>query len=96
MEDLVQSLSESRPSLCPYFAATRTFTIDADLVFCPFNYLIDPIIRRSSDVHLKNSIVILDEAHNVEDICRESASFEFKEHELIFCLENLSEKGFFF
>lgn len=31
---------------------------------------LDPIIRESSDVHLKNSVVILDEAHNMEDVCR--------------------------
>lgn len=53
---------------------------------------LDPIIRNSSDVHLKNSIIILDEAHNVEDTCRDSSSFEFTEKEIIALLDNLHEK----
>ena len=34
-------------------------------------------------MHLKSAIVILDEAHNVEDICRDAASFDFTEVELV-------------
>lgn len=105
IEELVNTLSISKPPLCPYFASTRIFTVDADIIFTPFNYLLgwkkvlffyyfflDPIIRNSSDVHLKNSIIILDEAHNVEDTSRDSASFFFTEKEIIALLENLYEK----
>lgn len=52
----------------------------------------DPIIRNSSDVHLKNSIVILDEAHNIEDVCRDSASFSFSEAELASALHDFKNK----
>ena len=31
---------------CPYFG-TRQLRETADIVFCPYNYLIDPIIRNS-------------------------------------------------
>lgn len=40
IEDLVNTLSMSKPSICPYFASTRVFTIDADIIFTPFNYLL--------------------------------------------------------
>ena len=48
----------------------------ADIVFCPYNYLIDPSIRKSMEIDLKDQIVIFDEAHNIEDASRASASFE--------------------
>ncbi|CAI5438114.1 unnamed protein product [Caenorhabditis angaria] len=81
-EEIVETLAQSSPQLCPYFCTTRVLTQDADLIFCPFSYLVDPIIRNSSDVHVKNAIVVLDEAHNIEDTCRDAASFVFSEKEL--------------
>ena len=30
---------------CPYYA-TRTLMDEADIIFCPYNYLVDPLIRR--------------------------------------------------
>lgn len=43
IEDLV-SLGQERGA-CPYFAA-RDLATFADIVFCPYNYLLDPSIRR--------------------------------------------------
>uniref|UniRef100_A0A914QBE4 Helicase ATP-binding domain-containing protein n=1 Tax=Panagrolaimus davidi TaxID=227884 RepID=A0A914QBE4_9BILA len=80
IEDLVYSLKNLH--ICPYYASKRILYGDADIVFTPFNYLIDPMIRSSASINLENSIVILDEAHNIEDICRNAASFSFKESEL--------------
>ncbi|KAF1769617.1 hypothetical protein GCK72_001434 [Caenorhabditis remanei] len=82
IEQVVETLALSYPQICPYFSTNRVLTQDADLIFCPFSYLVDPLIRNSSDVHIKNSIVILDEAHNIEDTCRDAASFSFTEKEL--------------
>uniref|UniRef100_A0AC34FAL1 DNA helicase n=1 Tax=Panagrolaimus sp. ES5 TaxID=591445 RepID=A0AC34FAL1_9BILA len=90
----IEELSEAlkTPEICAYFASTRSLTVDADIIFTPFNYLLDPIIRNSSDVILKNSIVILDEAHNVEDTCRDAVSFQFKESEFGAAFNNFNEK----
>ncbi|KAK0074067.1 hypothetical protein PV325_008821 [Microctonus aethiopoides] len=66
---------------CPYYAA-RNLMVEADIIFCPYNYLIDPSIRRSMQIDLKGEIVILDEAHNIEDICRNAASMSFQIAEL--------------
>jgi Fanconi anemia group J protein len=46
---------------CPYFAA-QTLAEAAQLVFCPYNYLISPIVRRAMDIDIRGSVVILDEA----------------------------------
>lgn len=40
MEDLVEALSHSKNAMCPYFASNRIMTMDADIIFCPYNYLI--------------------------------------------------------
>lgn len=57
---------------CPYFASKK-LRERADIVFLPYNYLLDPKIRDNGSIDLKNAIVILDEAHNVEKICEQSA-----------------------
>lgn len=38
---------------------------DAQLVFCPYNYIINPVIRGAMEVDIKGAIVILDEAQYV-------------------------------
>ena len=55
---------------------------DARIVFCPYNYLLDPLIREAMDVDLKGAAIIIDEAHNVEDVCRSAASLEVTQREL--------------
>ncbi|KAI9217923.1 helicase C-terminal domain-containing protein [Blastocladiella britannica] len=60
---------------CPYFAA-RAASEEADLILCPYNYLIDPSIRSSMGIDLDNAVVIVDEAHNIEDVAREAATLE--------------------
>ncbi|XP_072934726.1 LOW QUALITY PROTEIN: Fanconi anemia group J protein-like [Epargyreus clarus] len=59
---------------CPYYAA-RTLAQRAKIVFCPYNYLIDPAIRKSMQINLKDLILIIDEAHNIEEVCRAAATF---------------------
>lgn len=59
---------------CPYFGV-RSLQEQADITFCPYNYLLDPNIRKAMNINLSNSVIIIDEAHNIEDICRDSASF---------------------
>jgi len=40
----------------------------AQIIFCPYNYLVDPGIRKAMEINLKNQVVVLDEAHNIEDV----------------------------
>ncbi|KAI9276323.1 hypothetical protein BC943DRAFT_333049 [Umbelopsis sp. AD052] len=67
---------------CPYFAA-KTLMDVAEIIFCPYNYLIEPLIRAAYDINLKDAVVIIDEAHNIEDVARDAASFAIHEKELI-------------
>lgn len=58
---------------CPYYI-TKKKAKHADIIFLPYAYLIDPKIREANDIKLKKSIVILDEGHNVSQVCEQSAS----------------------
>uniref|UniRef100_K3X4V5 Helicase ATP-binding domain-containing protein n=1 Tax=Globisporangium ultimum (strain ATCC 200006 / CBS 805.95 / DAOM BR144) TaxID=431595 RepID=K3X4V5_GLOUD len=73
IEDLVALAKRHRE--CAFFHA-RDVLVDANIVFCPYNYVLDPSIRSAVNISLKNAIIIFDEAHNVEDTCRSSASME--------------------
>lgn len=68
-------------SLCPYYTA-RALEKSADIVFCPYNYVLDNSIRQSLSLNIENAVVVLDEAHNVEDILRSSGSGRWSEFEL--------------
>ncbi|XP_038970983.1 Fanconi anemia group J protein homolog [Phoenix dactylifera] len=70
---------------CPYFAA-QILAEEGHIVFCPYSYIINPIVRRAMDVDIKGCIVILDEAHNIEDMAREGGSIDAEE-EVLFKLQ---------
>ncbi|KAJ2866520.1 hypothetical protein GGH94_001488 [Coemansia aciculifera] len=79
LEDIETLGRETRS--CPYFAA-RDLSGTADLVFCPYNYILDPGVRGSAGVELEGNVVILDEAHNVENAARDSGSLEITDEQL--------------
>lgn len=48
----------------------------ADIIFIPYNYIIDPVVRSSLDMSFEDSVVIIDEAHNLVQCCEDAYSFE--------------------
>ena len=71
----------SSHSACPYYLS-HALSASAELVFAPYNYVLDPSIRDAMGIDLEGAVVVLDEAHNVEDTLRESGSCRFGELEL--------------
>jgi Rad3-related DNA helicase len=51
-------------SACPYYLSRATQD-KADVVFLPYNYLIDEGSRKAQGIDVRNSIIIFDEAHNL-------------------------------
>lgn len=88
IEDLI--MWGRRNSTCPYYVAKDQQAI-ADIVFMPYNYIIDPLIRRSLTVDLRDSIIIIDEAHNLESVASDSASFDLSSLELKQCLSQIQQ-----
>ncbi|KAJ2672672.1 hypothetical protein GGI25_004990 [Coemansia spiralis] len=66
---------------CPYYAS-RELTSSAHIVFCPYNYILDPGVRSAVGISLEEDIVILDEAHNIEGAARDAASQEITDIQL--------------
>nr|CAD7431872.1 unnamed protein product [Timema monikensis] len=87
IEDLVRIGRQKKA--CPYYAA-RSLQDTAELIFCPYSYLIDPLIQKSMNVKLSRDVVILDEAHNIEDISRESANFSLDQAELQVAIKDIT------
>ena len=88
IEDLVSVGKKAKA--CPYFSS-RELKIRSDIIFCPYNYLIEPLIRKSMEISVKNQIIILDEAHNIEDSAREGASFQMTQEEIIDSMNDLEK-----
>ncbi|XP_049879403.1 Fanconi anemia group J protein homolog isoform X2 [Pectinophora gossypiella] len=86
LEDLLAAGREK--DACPYYAA-RAMAMNAQIVFCPYNYLIEPSIRSAMQIDLKDNILIIDEAHNIEDICRDAASFTITQENIQACILEL-------
>uniref|UniRef100_A0A669AZU7 Regulator of telomere elongation helicase 1 n=1 Tax=Oreochromis niloticus TaxID=8128 RepID=A0A669AZU7_ORENI len=79
VEDLVQFGTKQR--VCPYYLS-RSLKQQADVIFMPYNYLLDPKSRKAHNIDLNGAVVIFDEAHNVEKTCEESTSFDLTPYDV--------------
>lgn len=79
---------------CPYFAS-KELVEDAEIIFMPYNYLLDPKMRKANKIDLQNTIIILDEAHNVEKMCEESASSAISSTQIALAIEDVSHVSLF-
>ncbi|KAL0808272.1 hypothetical protein Bca101_100764 [Brassica carinata] len=88
IEDLVNIGKDSGP--CPYYL-TREVHKDVDILFAPYNYLISNAYRKYLKVNWNSSILIFDEAHNLESLCSDSASFDLPSVLLSACISEAQE-----
>lgn len=73
----IEELTElgRKHSGCPYYASHELYQ-KAQLILCPYSFLVDPVVRGARGINLADDVVILDEAHNIENYARDSAGFE--------------------
>ena len=71
----------SSRAACPYYVS-HVLHQEADIVFAPYNYVLDPGIRDALGIDLANAVVVLDEGHNIETALREAGSLKVGEFEL--------------
>ncbi|XP_021298609.1 regulator of telomere elongation helicase 1 isoform X2 [Herrania umbratica] len=83
IEDLVNIGRRFGP--CPYYVSRELHKV-VDILFAPYNYLIDHDYRRSLNLEWHNSVLIFDEAHNLEGICADAASFDLSSGLLTACI----------
>ena len=89
MEDLLEMGRNHR--VCPFYF-TRSQVEDAELVLVPYNYLFDKDSRSTTlaDIPWDNSVVIFDEAHNLESFASESASFDLSSVDIAGCIGEIN------
>ncbi|GAB4815023.1 hypothetical protein N2152v2_002069 [Parachlorella kessleri] len=63
IEDIVR-FGQSRV-LCPYYLG-REMAKEGDILFMPYNYLLDSKFRTGLGINWEQAVIIFDEAHNVE------------------------------
>ncbi|WOL00351.1 regulator of telomere elongation helicase 1 isoform X2 [Canna indica] len=89
IEDLVNVGRTKR--VCPYYIS-RELHKAVDILFAPYNYLIDPGNRKSlSGIQWSNAVLIFDEAHNLESICADAASFDLPFGHLTACISEAKQ-----
>ncbi|XP_069675040.1 regulator of telomere elongation helicase 1 homolog [Periplaneta americana] len=88
IEDLVKAGRKLR--VCPYFMA-RELKTHADVVFMPYNYILDNKHLKNQGIELQGNVVILDEAHNVEKMCEESVSVQIRSTDVALCIQEITE-----
>ena len=72
LEDLVRLGKQTKG--CGYYASRGDQQAKAHVVFTPYNYIVDPAVRRAMNIDLKGAVVVFDEAHNIEGVARDAAS----------------------
>lgn len=77
-------------NICPYFLARYTI-IHANIVIYSYHYLLDPKIASVVSKELaKSSVVIFDEAHNIDNVCIESMSVKINKRIVEKAIANVS------
>eukprot|EP00026_Physarum_polycephalum_P003399 Phypoly_transcript_03410.p1 GENE.Phypoly_transcript_03410~~Phypoly_transcript_03410.p1 ORF type:complete len:721 (+),score=86.18 Phypoly_transcript_03410:291-2165(+) len=74
---------------CPYFLARHMINF-ANVVVYSYNYMLDPKISSLISKDLKaNSIVVFDEAHNIDNVCISALSVNINQRTIDGCSRNL-------
>ncbi|KAJ2725929.1 TFIIH/NER complex ATP-dependent 5'-3' DNA helicase subunit [Coemansia sp. Benny D115] len=80
LEDLTDYGREN--GLCPYYLSRRVIPF-ADVIIYSFHYMLDPkVAELVSKEFSRDTIVVFDEAHNIDSICIDSLSIDVNERTL--------------
>lgn len=81
----------TKQGICPYFLARQTL-IHANVVIYSYHYLLDPKIAGivSKDFN-KNTVVVFDEAHNIDNVCIDSLSSHITSKNLDKAIEGINK-----
>lgn len=80
-----------RRQWCPYFLARHTVSL-ANIVVYSYHYLLDPKVAGVVSADLPpESIIVFDEAHNIDNVCIEALSVDLEEATLRGASENITQ-----
>jgi chromosome transmission fidelity protein 1 len=83
VQDIEQLVQKGRQmNACPYYASRKAIE-DAQIVIIPYNTLLHSSTREAINIQLENSVVIIDEAHNVLETIAHIHSAEITKSHLV-------------
>ena len=87
LDELKRNCKERQ--ICPYFLS-RLGLMNANVIIYSYSYLLDPKISTliSNEIS-KDSIVVFDEAHNIDNVCLEAMSIHLNRTTLELALRNV-------
>ena len=62
-------------AICPFFH-NQEKSQAADMIVVPYTYILSKAQRKANNIDLKNSVIIVDEAHNIGQAAEDAFSFE--------------------
>lgn len=79
--------------VCPYYLVRKSIAL-ADIIVHSYLYMVDPVVAGVTREQLnENTIVVMDEGHNVDDVCIEAMSLIYTKKDSADAKENLKELG---
>jgi chromosome transmission fidelity protein 1 len=88
IEDLVKFGTEKK--CCPFYGSRQALPT-VDVCVLPYNLLIVPSAREACGIDLKNSVVIIDEAHNLSSAIESAFSVSISRSTLELAYKQLSQ-----
>ena len=85
-------INGKKETFCPFYQQIESAKTYSDIVFMPYNYIFDEYINDIMGIDVENNIIIIDEAHNIRQVCEESKSIEINNNDfndIITDIENL-------
>jgi len=76
-------------SFCPYYMSRELYKT-ADVIFLPYNYLLDEKTRKTLDLDLGGAVIIFDEAHNINKLCEETASVSLTLADIALAIQDIN------
>ena len=89
IEDLCKEGKQNH--FCPYYHQINEAKNSAEIIFMTYNNLFNENIRNNLRINLNGNIIIVDEAHNIRQICENEKSLEISESDFKNILDELEE-----
>lgn len=80
----------TKSNFCPFYF-NRNKKSSADIIFLPYNYIFESKFKKALDIKLEGSIVLIDEAHNMEQVCENAKTLEFSDKLIDDCIKQFSK-----
>jgi Rad3-related DNA helicase len=75
---------------CPFFQQRKAES-SSQVVIMPYNYFMDIELLKTNKFELADSVIVIDEAHNIDQQAQEGCSFSISDTELRDALREIND-----